>query len=135
MLGAAQALVDENHFHLIRVEPAEEFVRDLWLLLPDRTRSGLWPATFAFSNELGFHAAVLPPLTSSKPLQNALTEESLRNYPESSYELSLQTAIESGNRAALRALLARRTANETIRIGLTILAFALVAAVVLKCVF
>jgi hypothetical protein len=49
--------------------------------------------------------------------------------------LNLQLAIESGDRAALRKLLARRTADDTIRLGLYILAFALVAAAVVKFVF
>ena len=60
LLGSTQALVDGNRVLLKRTEPARAFVRDLWQLLPDRTRCDLWPATFAFSDELGFHAAVGP---------------------------------------------------------------------------
>ena len=56
----------------------------------------------------------------------------LRDYPPSSYELSLQIAVEAGDRAAVRRLLARRTADETIRLGLYILAFALIVAVVFR---
>jgi hypothetical protein len=135
LLGSTQALVDGNRVLLKRDEPAERFIRDLWQLLPDRTRCDLWPATFAFSDELGFHAAVGPTLPTKRHGLQVLPEEAIRDYPQSSYELNLQIAIESGNRDALRKLLARRTADDTIRIGLYILAFALVVAAVLKFAF
>jgi hypothetical protein len=135
LLGSTQALVDGNRVLLNRAEPAEQFIRDLWQLLPDRTRRDLWPATFAFSDELGFHAAVGPTLPTPRHGLQVLPEEAIRDYPQSSYELSLQVAIESGDRAGLRKLLARRTADDTIRLGLYILAFALVVAAVLKFAF
>jgi hypothetical protein len=135
LLGSVQALVDGNRVLLKRAEPAEKFVRDVWQLLPDRTRCELWPATFAFSDELGFHAAVGPTLPTPRHGVQVLTEDALRDYPQSSYELSLQVAIESGDRIALRRLLARRTADDTIRLGLYILGFALVVAAVLKFIF
>ncbi len=134
LLGSAQALVDGNRVLLKRDGPAQ-FIRDLWQLLPDRTRCDLWPATFAFSDELGFHAAVGPTLPTRRDGVQVLTEDAIRDYPQSSYELGLQVAIESGDRAALRKLLARRTSDDTIRLGLYILAFALLAAVLLKFVF
>ena len=62
LLGSTQVLVDGNRVLLKRTEPAERFVRELWQLLPDRTRCDLWPASFAFSDELGFHAATGPTL-------------------------------------------------------------------------
>lgn len=135
LLGSAQALVDGNRVLLNRNEPAEAFVRGLWQLLPDRTRSELWPATFAFSDELGFHAAVGPTLPTPRHGVQVLPEDSIRDYPQSSYELSLHVAIESGDRAALKRLLARRSADDTIRLGLYILAFALITAVILKFAF
>jgi hypothetical protein len=135
LLGSVQALVDGNRVLLRRTEPAEKLIRELWQLLPDRTRTDLWPATFAFSDELGFHAAVGPTLPTPRHGVQVLQEEAIRDYPQSSYELSLQIAIESGDRAALKRLLARRTADDTIRLGLYILAFALVVAAVLKFVF
>ncbi|MCI0703433.1 MAG: hypothetical protein L0241_20330 [Planctomycetia bacterium] len=135
LLGSTQALVDGNRVLLKRSEPAEQFIRELWQLLPDRTRCDLWPATFAFSDELGFHAAVGPTLPTPRYGLQVLTEDAIRDYPQSSYELNLQIAVESGNRAALRKLLARRTADDTIRLGLYILAFALAVAAVLKFLF
>ena len=119
---------------LLKRDTADEaFVRGVWLLLPDRTRADLWPASFAFSGELGFHLAVgpnfPPPATGGvKPL----TEETVKDYPSSSYELSLQIAIESGDRAALARLLARRTADDIIRLAVYILVFALVVAAVFR---
>ncbi|HEY1190920.1 MAG TPA: hypothetical protein VGE74_25030 [Gemmata sp.] len=134
LLGSVQALVDGNRVLLKRDAPAP-FVRNLWQLLPDRTRCDLWPATFAFSDELGFHAAAGPTLPTPRHGVQVLVEDAIRDYPQSNYELGLQLAIESGDRAALRRLLARRTADDTIRLGLYILAFALVAAAVLRFVF
>lgn len=131
LLGSTQALVDGNRVLLKRTEPAEQFLRELWQLLPDKTRCELWPASFAFSNELGFQAAAGP----MQPPKGTIPEGALRDYPQSSYELNLQIAIESGDRKALRKLLARRTSDETLRLGLYMLAFALVVAAVLKFVF
>ena len=135
LLGSTQALVDGNRVLLKRTEPAERFIRELWQLLPDRTRCDLWPATFAFSDELGFHAAVGPTLPTPRHGVQVLTEDAIRDYPQSSYELNLQIAIESGDHKGLRKLLARRTADDTIRLGLYILAFALAVAAVLKFAF
>lgn len=135
LLGSTQALVDGNRVLLKRTEPAEQFIRELWQLLPTRTRCDLWPATFAFSDELGFHAAVGPTLPTPRHGLQVLVEDAIRDYPQSSYELNLQIAIESGDRKALRKLLARRTADDTLRLGLYMLAFALVVAVVLKLAF
>jgi hypothetical protein len=131
LLGATQALVDGNSVLLKGTAPNEAFVRGLWRLLPDSSRCHLWPASFAFSNELGFHLAIGPDLLTSSR-ERPLTEEALRDYPPSSYELNLQIAIESGDRTGLRRLLARRSADETIRLGLYMVAFALFAAVIFR---
>ncbi|MCS6865485.1 MAG: hypothetical protein RMJ56_03605 [Gemmataceae bacterium] len=130
LLGSTQALVDGNRVLLQRQAPDEQFLRDLWQLLPDRTRCDLWPASFAFCDALGFHAAVGPNLPTRRHGVPVLVEDALRDYPQSSYELNLQIAIESGDRVALKKLLARRTTDETIRLGLYMLAFAVIVAVV-----
>ena len=80
-------------------------------------------------------AAVGPTLPTPRHGVQVLQEEAIRDYPQSSYELNLQIAIESGDRAALRKLLARRTADDTIRLGLYIIAFALIVAALMKFVF
>lgn len=131
LLGATQALVDGNRVLLLGTAPNESLARDLWLLLPDSTRRTLWPASFAFSNELKFHLAIGPSFHVGEASPH-LAEEMLRDYPPSNYELSLQIAVESGDRACLRRLLARRSADETLRLGLYMVAFALVVALLFR---
>jgi hypothetical protein len=131
LLGSAQILVDGGRVLLQRSAPDESFFRGLWQLLPDRNRAELWVASLAFSDELGFHAAALPALPPD-PDRVRHTEESLRDYPQSRYELNLQIAIEAGDQKEVDHLFARRTSNETIRLGLTIIALALVAAAIFK---
>lgn len=131
LLGATQVLVDGGRVVVQRPAPDEAFLRGLWQLLPDRNRAILWPASFAFSDELGFDAVALPAVTPD-PTRVRHTEDGLRDYPQSRYELSLQVAIEAGDQRALDQLFARRTSDDTIRIGLTIIALALVVAVVMK---
>jgi hypothetical protein len=131
LLGGTQVLVDGGRVVLKRGEPQEEFMRGLWQLLPNRTRAELFPASFAFSDELGFDAVALPD-PPSDPNRPRHTEDSLRDYPQSRYELNLQIAIESGDQRELERLFARRSSDDTIRLGLTIIAIALVLALILK---
>ena len=132
LLGGVQAVVDGNRVVVVRAAPDEALARGVWMLLPERTRIDRWPASFAFSDELGFDLAVHPaaPAAVRRPLP--LTEDAVKDYPPSSYELNLQIAIESRDRDALRRLLARRTADDTLRLGLYMIAFALVAAVLFR---
>ena len=120
--------LDGGRVRLARPEPAERFVRALWKLLPDKARAGLWPASFAFG-ELPFDAAAMP---APPPTHGGLTEDGLKGYPAGNYEHRLQAAVEAGDERELAALLARRTGDDTIRLGLTIIAAALLAAVVFK---
>lgn len=131
LLGSVQSLVDGGRVVLKRSEPEEAFLRGLWQLLPDRTRSGLWPASFAFSDDLGFHAVAMPD-PPADPSKVRRSEEGLRDYPQSRYELNLQIAVEAGNQRELDSLLARRTSNDTIRLGLTMIGLALLLAVIFK---
>jgi hypothetical protein len=134
LLGATQALVDGYRVLLWGNTPNELLARRLWQLLPDSNRRELWPASFAFSPELGFHLAIGPTFQANCP-EKSLSEDSLRDYPPSSYELNLQIAIEAGDREGLRRLLARRNADETIRVAVSMITFALVAALVIRFVF
>jgi hypothetical protein len=131
LLGSTQVLVDGGRVMIERPGPEESFVRGLWQLLPDRTRVDLWPASFAFADEHGFHAAVMPRVEPD-PSGVRHTEDGLRDYPQSSYELSLQIAAEAGDQRELDRLFARRTAADTIRLGLAIIAGALILAAVAK---
>ena len=131
LLGGTQALVDGTRVVLQRSAPDERYFRELWQLLPDRNRAGLSVASFAFSDELHFDAVAMPTLPEKYPTAFH-TEDGLRDYPSSSYELSLQSAIESKNAGELRRLLARRTSDDTIKLGLMIVAGALLLAVIAK---
>jgi hypothetical protein len=131
LLGAAQVLVDGGRVLLQRAAPDEAFFRGLWQLLPDRNRAGLWPASFAFSDELKFDAVAMPAVTPD-PRGVVHTEEGLRDYPQSRYELHLQIAVEAGNQRELDRLFARRTSDDTIRLGLYLIGGALLVAALLK---
>jgi hypothetical protein len=131
LLGGTQALVDGGRVLVKRSGPDEALLRGLWQLLPDRTRRDLWPASFAFSDELGFHAAAMPELPPD-PRGLRHTEDGLRDYPQGNYELDLQIAAEAGDQRELDRLFARRTSAETLRLGLTIVIGALVIAALLK---
>ena len=131
LLGSTQALIDGGRVRLKRPAPDDAFFRGLWQLLPDRTRVDLWPASFAFSDDLGFHAVALPELPVD-PTRLCHTEEGLRDYPQGRYELHLQIAIEAGDQREVESLFARRTSNDTIRLGLTIIGLALMLAAIFK---
>ncbi len=131
LLGSTQVLVDGGRVLVARREPAERFLRGLWQLLPDKARAGLWPASFAFAPDLPFDAAALPELPADETGVRH-TEDGLKGYPPGNYEHRLQVAVEAGDDRELAALLARRTGNDTIRLGLTIIAGAVVLAAVFK---
>jgi hypothetical protein len=131
LLGSAQALVDGSRVVVKRDAPDETYFRGLWQLLPDRSRRDLWPASFCFALDLGFHAAAMPAVP---PLDRVRfhDEEQVRDYPQGKYELGVQAAAEHGDQKWLDELLARRTSDETLRLGLYIIAAALVLAVLFK---
>lgn len=131
LLGAAQALTDGGRVMLVSKEPAGDAIRGLWQLLPDRTRAELWPATFAFSPELGFHALALPEPPASWPT-GYLTADQARDYPEGRYELALQIAAEAGNQAELDRLFARRSSADTLRLALYLLGAAVLLTIASK---
>jgi hypothetical protein len=131
LLGATQALIDGSRLLLVADTPRDDFCRGLWHLLPYRTRCELWPASFAFSAELGFHAVALPAAPDPWPV-GYLTDEQARDYPEGRYELALQIAAEAGDQGELTRLFARRSSLDTIRLGLYLLAAAVVLAVASK---
>lgn len=131
LLGSTQALLDGARVLIVAAEPDPKLVRGLWQLLPTRSRFDIWPASFAFSLDLGFQCAVLPEAPKPWPLGH-LNAEQVRDYPEGRYELSIQSALESHDQAELDRLLARRSSNDTLRLAAYMLAFALFAAVVSK---
>jgi len=134
LLGSTQAMIDGTRLIMVRPEPDTTTLRDLWQLLPSRSRAELWPATFAFSTMLGFHAAVLPVLPTKLP-PGYLSEEQMRDYPKGRYELNLQIAAEDGNQTALDSLFARPSSQDMLRLALRMLAIALVGAVAMRLFF
>jgi hypothetical protein len=127
LLGGSQILIDGGRLVFERPAPDSEAIRNLWTLLPMSTRCELWPATFAFSNALGFHAVVTPDAGTDE-FAGYIRSEQAGDYPEGRYELNLQIAIESGDQSEVDALLARRSRRETWRLGLYVLATCLVMA-------
>ncbi|HYV38438.1 MAG TPA: hypothetical protein VE988_22330 [Gemmataceae bacterium] len=117
LLGGVQILVDGGKLMFVRPAPDPGLIRALWTLLPDTTRSQLWPATFAFSNALGFDAVVVP-RPGQEDLTGYTTEQQAADYPAGRYELNLQTAAESGDQAALDGLFGRRSQGDMLRLAL-----------------
>lgn len=128
LLGGVQALVDGGRLVFERPTPAPELVRNLWALLPASTRGHLWPASFAFGNDLGFHVLVVPRIRGEE-VAGYLTEDQAGDYPEGRYELNLQLAAEAGDQRELDILFARRSSAETMRLGLILLAVAVILVV------
>ena len=126
LLGGVQALVDGGRLYFERVAPAPQLIRDLWALLPNSSRAELWPATFAYSNDLGFDVLVLP----MRPIPGGpapagtdryVTEEQVVDYPEGRYEFSLQYAVEHDQQRELDRLLNRPTGMRRFWLALFIL--------------
>lgn len=120
LLGAVQVLVDGGKLILERPKPDASVLEALWTLLPHSLRPRLWPASFAFTNDLDFDVLIVPRL-SAVPVEGFTTEEQAGDYPQGSYELALQTAAELGNAADLEAVFHRRTSRETLKLGFKLL--------------
>lgn len=130
LLGATQAIVDGVRVLLPATAPNEALARNVWQLLPDSTRRNHWPASFAFSAELGFHFALGSGLAPAG--RQPLTEDALRDYPLGHYELNLQIAIESSDRRSLQRQLRRRSSDDTLWLALYMVGFAILAAFVFR---
>jgi hypothetical protein len=120
LLGGVQALVEGGKLVFERSAPDPDLMEGLWTLLPQATRARLWPASFAFSNLLGFDALVVPRLHAAD-FEGYISEEQAADYPAGQYEIDLQVAAETGNQRDLDALLQRRTGDATFRLGWTLL--------------
>lgn len=127
LLGASQALLDGARLAIVRPQPDSNIIRDLWQLLPDRVRCDLWPASYAFGNELNFHAAVLP-----APSPGFLTDEQCKDYPEGRYELAMQVAIETGDQAEVTRLLNRQSSTAVLKLAAAMVLCAFLVAAILK---
>jgi hypothetical protein len=120
LLGGAQILVDGGRLLFQRARPDTDLLRALWMLLPNSVRGELWPASFAFSNELGFDVLVVPRFTIEE-YRGYTTEELAADYPDSRYEHSLQLAATHGDQQELNALFERRSQKQTWRLGIVLI--------------
>jgi hypothetical protein len=114
LLGAVQALVDGGRVVFERPAPAPQLTRDIWQLLPDSVQTELWPASFAFANDLRFDLLVVPK-SDGLALDRYVTEDQAVDYPEGHYELSLQFAVERGDQHEVDRLLGRRSSAQMMR--------------------
>lgn len=131
LLGSTQALIDGGRVCLRRSESSDVEIRTIWQMLPTRSRGELWPATLAFSDELGFSIWAMPVPPAKLPA-GCLTEEQAKDYPEGRYEVAIQSAIESRDQSELNRLLARRSSGETLRLAAMMLAGAVLIAIGVK---
>jgi hypothetical protein len=120
LLGGAQVLVDGGKLVFVHKAPDHALVQGLWTLLPYSLRGKIWPASFAFTNDLAFDAVVVPRLGDAS-WEGYTSEEQAADYPAGSYELALQTAAEAGDQAELDVVLSRRSSGETLRLAWHIL--------------
>jgi hypothetical protein len=131
LLGGVQVLVDGGRLAFFRAAPDPNVIQGLWTLLPEVSRRQLWPATFAFSDQLGFDVIIVPPSIGAR-LEGYTTEEQAADYPAGHYEKSLQTAAESEDQVALDRLFSRRSPAEVIRLALTLMVVLAVAAILAR---
>jgi hypothetical protein len=131
LLGGVQVLVDGGKLVFVRPAPDPGLIRGLWTLLPHAARRDLWPATFAFDNTLGFDALVVPRRAEDE-YPGYTTEQQAADYPAGQYELSLQTAAETGDQQALDHLFTRRSSHETLRLAVTMAIVLSVVVLVLR---
>lgn len=120
LLGGAQVLVDGGRVVFEREEPDTDLLRALWTLLPTRTRSRLWPASFAFGNALHFDAVVVPRIEGEE-FASYRTEAEAADYPEGNYEYAVQHAAETGDQQKLDALFARRSSADMLRFAVILI--------------
>jgi hypothetical protein len=120
LLGGCQTLVDGSKIILVRQEPANTLVRELWMLLPNSVRRQITFTTFAYTPEFRCHITVLPEWPTVS-VEGYLSEDQARDYPESRYERDLQVAIEMNDQRSLDALLARKSSTEVLRMAFILL--------------
>ena len=134
LLGSVQALVDGGRVVFQRPAPDTELLRQLWMLLPDSTRGEIWPASFAFGNDLGFHVLVVPQVEEAA-YEHYVKEHEAGDYPEAGYEKSLQIAAEAGDQRELQALFARRSSSQMVRLLVLILVLFAIMALAMRLLF
>lgn len=130
LLGAAQVLVEGGRVVFERAAPDTDFLESLWTLLPTSTRNRLWPASFAFGNQLGFDALIVPH-AGSDDFEGYIHEQEAIEYPEGHFELNLQIAAEAGDQEELDALFARSNPKQIWQLVLTLLVVVMLLSLVM----
>lgn len=120
LLGGVQILIDGGRLVFERPRGDLQLAAGMWLLLPERTRCRLWPASFAFSDELDFDLLIVPELE-ERMLADYRTEDQAAEYPDGNYEFALQHAAETGDQRELDAVFRKRDSRQTIRLALAVL--------------
>lgn len=132
LLGGAQILVDGGRVVFARRTGDLPLASGLWLLLPEGTRSRLWPTSFAFGADNDFDLLVVPYL-GENGVEGYTTEDQAAEYPEGRYEFALQKAAEEGTQEDLDIVFSRRDSSSTIRLAIIILI--IVSAIVIVAQF
>jgi hypothetical protein len=101
------------------------------MLLPDTTRTEVWPASYGFGPLPNVQALVVPKADPGA-FDGYLPESQAGDYPEGRYELNLQIAAEAGDQRAIDRLLSRRSSRQTMWLAIMLLAAALAAAAVAR---
>ena len=130
-LGAIQAVVDGGRVLLTLKDAEPEHVNELWQLLPDATRSEVTVANFALSPEVGFHLVLMPSAPEPWP-SGYISAEQARDYPEGSYEKSLQTAIEAHDQRDLDRLFSRRSPKQSLQLAILLISVMVIATLIVK---
>jgi hypothetical protein len=130
LLGGTQVLVDGGRVILTREKPDPTHLAGFWIFLPNSVLADLQASSFT-RNPTDYTLAFVP-LENADLVANlhCLTEEQIRDYPESHYEKELQFAIDHEDQKVLDRLLARRSSAETIRLAASLIfaAFAVLIA-------
>ena len=134
LLGSVQALVDGGRVVFQRPASDPELLRKLWMLLPTSTRGEIWPASFAFGNDLGFHVLVVPAVEEGV-YDRYVKEAEAGDYPAGPYETSLQVAAEAGDQRELDVLFARRSGRQMMRLLILILVLFVILALAMRFLF
>ena len=129
--GCTQAMVDGARVLITRSEPGNELIAGIWQLLPYAICEQRWFCTFSFAPSEMFDLVVVADEIEIVPGSRWLHEQQVLDYPESRYEMSLQTAIESGDALSMEKLFIRRNREDVIKYALFLLLFMIVIVTVM----
>lgn len=147
ILGATQYLLDGGKILLPMEEATENIIQQVWMILPDRSRSEFTFATLIPKKEslhnLALDCSLLATRSDanhgniselegdkiSNPLSkqnkhfdvSLIKAEQLRTYPNGRFEQELLLAAENGDQVTVNKLMQRKTGNEMLRFSIYLL--------------